>query len=117
MVNEELLIRYLANNVNEVEREKVEEWLNRSPENVDELEQVKKIWKHADAFEDFQSIDTNQDWLRVREKIGFDQLKSQIIEMKPIRTNLYYFVRVAAILVIIIITGLFLNTQIQNKKW
>jgi len=111
MVDEELLIRYLANNVTDLEKEKVEEWLKRSPENEAQLEQVRKIWKHAEAIEDFQSIDTNQDWLRVREKIGFDQKKNQIIELKPVRSSFYYIVRVAAVLIIIIATGLLLNIQ------
>ncbi len=111
MVNEELIIRYLANNVTELEKEKVESWLKKSPENTDQLEQLKKIWKHADAIEDFHAIDANQDWLKVSEKIGFDQKKSQVIEMKPVRSNLYYIVRIAAVLIIIIATGLLLNIQ------
>jgi len=111
IVEEELLIRYLTGNVSEIEKEKVEEWLKARPENSDYLDQVRKVWDHSEAIEDYAAIDANQDWLKVRDRIGFDQKKNQVIEMKPVRSNYYYIVRIAAVLMIIIATGVVINMQ------
>ncbi len=60
--NRDLLVKYLNNEVNSVEKLEVENWLNQSKENRGELEQSRKMLIKVDAHLEAKAFNSNAAW-------------------------------------------------------
>lgn len=63
-VNDELLTRYLLNELSGSEEKQVIAWLNESNDNADYFERLKKSWNLAGSVKLLQETDINNEWNR-----------------------------------------------------
>lgn len=115
MVNQEnwrLIQQYVTGNASADERRRLENWLDQHPDNIKVLREVEKIWSLT-SEEDFD-LNVESSW---------DQFRQSRMNRKPIpirRTsrkssgNLIYLYRAAAILLVTMITGYFVNQYTSN---
>ena len=71
ITNEEIIVRFLRGDYTEQEKEHLESWMDKDPENRERVEELKKIWDHSRNIKIFQSHDTNEDWLKIKKRINF----------------------------------------------
>ena len=103
ITNEARIVRFLGGDFTEREKEDLEIWMNEDPENRKSFEETKKIWDHSVNIKDFQSNDTNEDWLKVKKRINFE--RSRYIVPASVKENLIRFMRVAAVFVFLLGIG------------
>ena len=110
-VTEELLIQYLANEVNEEERRSVEEWL-MIEENKTHFEQLKAIWSFT-AIDYPAHVDSESSWRELQSKLQTQPGPGRVIKLKPV-----LLARVAAILLAIVsIAGwMFFSSRQSNDQ-
>lgn len=102
--NRELLAKYLSNEVNTLEKLEVETWINQSVENLEELEQNRKMLDNVDAFYKAKSFDSGVAWNKVRAKINPPQMN--IIHHKKVGKEVFAkFYKYAAIIVFAVMLG------------
>ena len=101
-MTDEKLANYLSGNATSQEIREVEEWLNADPGNPEYLKQIKQAWDQLDSLKDYNSLDLDNDWKIIRERIGFAGKQGRTIDINKFRSGIYPFLRVAAILVIIL---------------
>lgn len=63
-VNDELLTRYLLNELNGSEEQQVIAWLNESNDNAEYFERLKEAWNLAGSMKLLQETDINNEWNR-----------------------------------------------------
>jgi len=102
-ITETMLLSYLNESLSQEEQSGVEDWINSSETNNKQFSDLEKIWKHAAVTDNFHSINTANDWQKLKTKIKFEK------EEKPNRnirnlSGLQLFIRIAAI--IVLFTGL-----------
>lgn len=67
---DDLLARYLASTASREEIERVQTWLDASPENLDELKGYRKLWERSGMIGSQQApIDTDAAWEKMRAKM------------------------------------------------
>ncbi len=102
--NRDLLAKYLFNEVNPVEKSEVEAWLDQSVENLEELEQSRKMLDTIDTFYNTERFDSVGALKNVKAKMN--QPKIKIVQRKTIRkeviTRIYKY---AAIIIFAVILG------------
>lgn len=116
-IDQELLVKYLLNEVNEEELERVEEWMSASPANKKEVERLREIWTAGGAVEDFESINAEKDWEAIKGKMSFKE-EEKVRKMYSMETHSYFslFSRIAAIIVVVAGVSLFLHRLYWNKE-
>lgn len=110
-VTEELLIQYLANEVNEREKQSVEEWL-REEHNRKHFEQLKAIWMLT-AAEYPSGVDSESSWRDLQ-----DRLKPKIAARRTISWSWGHIAKVAAVLLALTGIGawLYLSSSKRNDQ-
>jgi len=96
--SEDLIIRHLCNDLSSTEKKEFETLLDNDDSFRDEFEKTKQIWDAASM----PPYDSEQDWQNIRNRINFEKQK----EPSP----LFFFLRVAAVLVVIFAVSLTLWT-------
>ncbi len=108
-IEDQLLIRFLNEDVLPEEKEKVESWLDADDENRLYLERVKSVWKDSSAIRLFDQIDVDKNWNDVSSKLGFDSAqKSRQVFMLP------RVMKIAAAIILIAAFG-FLVSQFTQR--
>jgi transmembrane sensor len=116
-IDPELLIKYIAGDASEEEVAAAEQWINSSSEHRKEYEELKLLWDKTSEVADFDRIDAEADWRKVKNKVGFDQDD----EVRPLykskaRSLYYYLSRVAAVLILGIGVVWLISRWGQNKQ-
>jgi transmembrane sensor len=99
-IEPELLTKYLSREINDEEERIVKEWIEASPANKNHLEELKLIWDKSTEVSDFDLIDAEADWSKVKARFG-DRAKVVPIDREKDRSFLTYFTRIAAVLILI----------------
>ncbi len=103
ITNEDIIVRFLSGDFTEREKEDLENWMNVDPENRKSFEETKKIWDHSANIKSFQSIDTNEDWLKIKKRINLE--RRRYIAPAFLKENMIRFLRVAAVFIILLGIG------------
>ncbi len=113
--NRDLLIKYLNNEVNSREKLEVENWLNQSEKNREELEQSRQMLSKVDAYFKAKNFDSGTAWNNVHSKITPPQ--HPVIERKQFRKEaIIRFYKYAAIIVVAILLGSVIYIGFRNQK-
>ena len=104
---DELIVRYLTEEINHQDRATLENWLHESPENQQYFNEFEKIW-HLEPEHTDVEIDTSAAWQKVHHHIHGKGRESKT-KLRP----LYYISGIAATLLILISLYFFVE---QNEK-
>ncbi len=107
MVDEELIVKYLAAEAEDHEMAMVEAWRKLSPENEARFRQLEKLWISSLAIDKKRIFDTDKAWKKVESKIASGQ-NGRVINIR--RT----WLAAASLALIIGISALVFN--ISNKE-
>ncbi|MBU8893817.1 MAG: FecR domain-containing protein [Bacteroidales bacterium] len=108
-INDSLLIKFLTKEADENEIIGVNNWLIEDEANKRYLEQVKKIWRHSEALNNFDSIDIDSDFNAVLRTI---EKNKKVIKLN----NQKLFLRIAASIVILLSVGVLIkNVLFQDN--
>jgi len=122
----ELILKYLTGMANQTDQELLNQWLNVSVENEHAFNQIKQIWNTADA--PLPPPNLNDAWMKIKQRANIQEpnlttLHSVRRENKKSTLVKYVLesrlLRVAAVLILFIITYYFLfkiptNTEMNN---
>ena len=100
---EGMIARFLNGDFTEREKEDLEIWMNEDPENRKTVEELRKIWDHSENIKSFQSDDADEDWLKIKKRINFGSRRH--IAPAFLKENVIRFLRVAAVLIILMGIG------------
>lgn len=101
---QELLAKYLSNEVNSSEKLEVESWLNLSDKNREEMEENRRILRNVDAYYKAKAFNSEEAWNKVHSSIHPAQFK--LNQRKNRRKNQFkQFYKYAAILVVAVLLG------------
>jgi len=104
-ITDELLVKYLLEACDAQEIEQVTLWLNQNEENLVYYKQLKKIWDESASLASAPPIDTDDAWLRLKQKM---QTSKQGFSLYR---NLYY-----AAASILLLLGLFGAYKYVNQE-
>jgi transmembrane sensor len=114
-MNVDLLSDYLAGECTEEERNRIEEWIERSPEHAQLVDQLRHIWSASEDLvfqtgSDFSDVDRG--WHELLAKMESrslpvpvptpPQVRHPAHRLRPVVTPFMYFVRIAAVVVLLI---------------
>lgn len=111
-----LIQRYVTSNAGPAERESVESWMAEAHENRRIIQEVKEVWNQTPA-ENFE-VDVQQAWEQFRYRN-----QKNTMPLDPVNFNVrggsnmpLYLVRVAAVLLVALFTGLFVHSQMITTE-
>ncbi len=126
-INDQILLNYLKGDVSVEDGAMVESWLNKGSGNKSRLDQLAKTWKHSESVADFESIEVEKDWVKVKARMNFKNKSIQPVSDKT-RSLFYSVSRIAALLIVLIGVSyvlynygfgggseMIINTTLQNK--
>ncbi len=100
----DLLVKYISNEANDHEKSLVENWLNESEANQQELQKIRKMLLKVDTFFEAKSFDAESAWNKVHSKIT--QPQKRVIQLKKRRKEaILQFYKYAAVIVIALLLG------------
>ena len=100
-ISDPILLSYLKGDASAEEKAMVEKWLNKGSGNKSRLDQLAKTWKHSESVADFESIEVEKDWKKVKARMKFENKNIQTVSGKT--RNLFYSVsRIAAVLIVLL---------------
>ena len=76
---DELLVRYLLNELDKEEEAVVLQWLKADEKNRKQFNELKQTWRLSSAKSSLSSIDVNTEWKQLDQKISFKKKQ----EMQP----------------------------------
>ncbi len=98
-MNDDLLVKYLADEASETEKRVVLEWVNAHPDNERYFRHFRMIWEESETVALKAGTDENAAWDRFRNRVILKQVPSARI--RPLN----YWIRIAAVLVLIVTAG------------
>lgn len=101
---EDLLIRYLSNETNEVETENIEQWITASESNLRHFNELKKVWRLTTIQQDLKKIDVEAEWSQFSKAANQPKaLPTAIIELpqRNFRTSWLVAASIAALLLLL----------------
>ncbi|MDB4583546.1 FecR domain-containing protein [Draconibacterium sp.] len=103
-LNWELIAKDLTNESNSQEKSEVENWINQSVENQEQMETCRNMLKEVDGFYKAKSFDSKTAWNSVHSKINPTHLR--VVQRKKQRKEkIAQFYKYAAILIVAILLG------------
>ena len=105
---EELIIRYLCNDVSSLEKNKIETLLKEDNSFREEFEKNRQIWNATELL----TLDTEQDWKNIKQRISFSKEKTQ--------SSVFFFMKIAAVLILVFSVSIGLWTYWNvpgNGRW
>ncbi|HTN45271.1 MAG TPA: FecR domain-containing protein [Flavipsychrobacter sp.] len=97
---EDLLVKHLLGETNAQEDKYVQDWLEAAAENKKHFAQLKLIWNSSKKFTAETTIDENDAWQRLQQRIAYEEAgKKKTIVFKP------SYIRIAAGLLLLIAIG------------
>ena len=107
LYNDENIAKYFNGELDENKIKKMEENLLHNKESEKEIRDFSRLWKKSAELADYERIDPDSDWKKVRQRMGFDR-KSKSIPM------IKYFSRIAAILILAVGLAYLFNQLIKQ---
>ena len=109
LLYEELVIRYLCNDVSSSEKNTIETLLKEDKVFKEEFEKYRQIWSATELL----TLDTEQDWKNIKQRISFSKEKTQ-------SSPIFFFMKIAAVLIIVfsVSIGLWRYWNVPgNDRW
>jgi ferric-dicitrate binding protein FerR (iron transport regulator) len=105
MVNEDLIVKYIAGEAESHEISMVKTWCAESPANQKQFDDLERIWKAGEGLRDKRSFNTDAAWAKINATINHKKDKARIVEFRR------PWFAVAASLILLIGLGIyFMNT-------
>lgn len=79
---DELLVKYLLEEVSDDERRVVEQWVRSSDANKKQLEHVTLLWQESKKLESKTTADENQAWLRFSKRIHINEERAPVVSIE-----------------------------------
>lgn len=102
--NSGILLKYFNGETDQVENKLIIDWINDSPENKRYFEEVKFLWEEENSSLFYNKYDSEAAWNNIESKLKIFKVtgsESSSITKSSKKSFLYYFSRIAAILVLI----------------
>jgi transmembrane sensor len=101
-IDEDLLVKYLANDTTDEETFMVENWIQASDENKKQFEQFLLIWEQSLQLTAPISVNVDDAWMRMQQRI-----KKEVIGIMavPVRSFSKSWLRIAAAIIIVVCVG------------
>lgn len=106
IINDEMIARYFAGDLNDKEIEMIENTLMNDKTKEQEMKDFARLWEKSAGLGKFDKIDTESDWQSVKARMGFRQ--AQKISFWK------YFPRIAAVLVVAVGLTYFFTRLIER---
>jgi ferric-dicitrate binding protein FerR (iron transport regulator) len=107
--NQEILItRYLNGEASQDEIGELQKWLDSSKDNLLYFQQLKNIWDNSEHANDIKMIDVDK---------AFNLIKKRVIFKSPSTNFLYYWKKIAAVLLIPLVLGNLLYFLFRSNNW
>jgi transmembrane sensor len=104
-----LITRYLLDESDINEKQMIHKLINDDELSRKKFESYLEVWEKSANVKDFEKINPEKDWLKVRSKINFNQTRKRI----PLHS---YLLRIAAILVLAFGLGYIINQLLKVNK-
>jgi len=115
----QLLARYLSNECNSNDIEKVKHWMTSDPENQKWLDEMKAVWQTPDR--QYGISDIKRQWVELAEKAGIaenDKMKSKLIKWPlEFKKNTIRILRYAAVLLVAFTLSYLLSKGMNILPW
>jgi transmembrane sensor len=111
---EDLLVKQMLGEATDAEMAEVEEWLKESEANRRHYAQFQKIWADSKKLAVNSTVNENEAWERFQHRTRSAEISTpRTIELAPCKTN---WMRVAAILVVLLGAGWMITQTMMNKE-
>jgi len=110
-IDDELLVKYLLGESTAEENTKMEQWIGANGNNQKYYDDFKLIWEQSKQFASTNIIDEEASWQRFRNRIHNASTGEAVVKS----INVFYWLKIAAILIVIAGTAL-LAYNIFNSK-
>lgn len=107
LFDKRLITKYLLNETENNEKQMIHKLINDDERSRKEFEAYLDVWEKSADVKDFEKIDAQNDWEKVRSKMNFKQTHKRI----PLQN---YLLRIAAVLVLAFGLALFFNQLLKN---
>ncbi len=117
--NSGILLKFFNKETDQVENKLIIDWINDSPENKRYFEEVKFLWKEENSNLFNNKYNPESAWNNIEPKLKIFKVadsKSNSIIKSSKKSFLYYFSRIAAILVLIFGIWQIINISQLNKE-
>ena len=128
---DELLVRYLLNELDQEEEAVVLQWLEADEKNRKQFNELKQTWRLSSAKSSLSSIDVNTEWKQLEQKISFKKKQEMqpapVVDAVPVENpakilppyKIFLSTAVAACIIFIVVLGVrFLGSEknVADKK-
>lgn len=103
-INEDLLVKYLANETDNEETLKVENWIQASDENKKQFEQFLLIWEQSLQLTTPAAVNVDDAWQRMQQHIAQSENAKMVV---PVKSFIQSWLRIAAAVLIVVCAGWF----------
>lgn len=107
----DLIIRYLSGEAGEDEIRILSQWVNQSDENKETFEEYHKTWLEVEKFRIIKSIDTDNEWNSLKNKLNFEEKRKGISG----KTLFLRISAIAAVLAIIFISSVLVFNMLNKS--
>lgn len=114
---DDLLVKQLLGEATEAERVEVDTWLNESDTNKKHYAQLQQIWVDSKKLAVQGTVDENAAWARFQQRVQQEDnpvSQSKTIPLAPRKTQ---WIRIAAILIVMLGAGWMLTTTMSDKDY
>lgn len=111
-----LIGKYLAKEATREEMNLLEEWVKKDPDNKKTFRDLKQTWMLSNAEHVNQQINLDAEWEQLNSTIFSEEEYTDILPPETINFNYNKFLKMAAIIVIVLTAGYFLFYLISNPS-
>ncbi len=110
-----LLVRHFKNETTETEKQQLFKWVYAKPTNEKLYYSLKDVWETSDYNRISEQSNTDKEWEKLVEKV-FKQEQNKLIIQKQAIRKVYRVIQIAAVLVITLGIGFFIQKIIPQKQ-
>ncbi|MEM1134430.1 MAG: FecR domain-containing protein [Bacteroidota bacterium] len=101
-IDPELLVRFLSEDADEQEKNRVQQWINADNRNKEYVDEMIMLWESGKNAKDFTLINTKEDWGKVKRKIIDKDKIKKVSQVSRRKHFIYKLARVAAVVTILL---------------
>ncbi|RLC25281.1 MAG: hypothetical protein DRH21_04245 [Deltaproteobacteria bacterium] len=110
----DLIGKYLANETSSDEIATLEDWVEKDPENKKTFRELKQTWMLTNVEHIDQQVNLNEEWAQLNSTIIDEEEYADFLQAESNNFNYNKFLRMAAIIVIVMTAGYFLFYLVNN---
>lgn len=124
-MDQKKLIRYLSGTSSDQEKREITNWLNSDPLNKREFDELKQLWEVSGKSHsvDLKLFDVQEDWDRLEKQMDLHDVPTPVSVSRPSliaperigRNRFAPLLRVAAIVLVLLFTGVFYATNMMSS--